>query len=88
MTSTSTSTWKFEHGGIKGFLSSQRASTDALKALEHWQACGTRRSYKVVAGEESEVELIAELSTDSNDSRAGIDLDSACAKYGITRTRA
>jgi hypothetical protein len=85
--STSTSTWKFERDGIKGFLSAERASSDALSALAQWQSEDPRRSFKIVSGEESETEMVAELSTDAADSNSGASLDTACAKHSVSRTR-
>ena len=82
---TSTSTWKFEHDGILGFMSDQRASTDAINALNKWASGDGRRSYEIVSGEDSDDLLVAKLTTDSNDSRSGIDLDAACEKLKRTR---
>lgn len=84
---TSTSTWSFEHDGILGFMSDQRASTDAINALSKWASGDRRRSCEIVSGEDSDDLLVAKLTTDSDDSRSGDDLDAAC-KEKLKRTRA
>lgn len=81
----STSTWNFEHDGILGCMSDQRASTDAINALNKWASGDRRRSYEIVSGENSEDLLVAKLTTDSDDSRSGDDLDTACEKLKRTR---
>jgi hypothetical protein len=82
-----TSRWKFEHDRIRGFLSQSRASTDALSALEEWKAGDPRRSYAVVGPDDSDAELVADLTTERSDSHAGDELDAACGRHGIERSK-
>jgi hypothetical protein len=73
--------------GIKGFMSSQRATTDALNALSQWKGGDPGRSHRSVSDEDAEDMLIVELTTSSDDDSAGLDLDAACIKHGLKRTR-
>lgn len=79
--------WSFEHEGVIGFPSRQRASTDAINALGQWIFQDPRRRFRVVTAEDAEDVLVAELATESDDSNAGADLDEACAKYGVRRVQ-
>ncbi|MEE8056891.1 MAG: hypothetical protein V3T17_03505 [Pseudomonadales bacterium] len=67
--------------GIAGFFSSNRASTDALNALQTW--LNGNRSYEVVIDEDEL--LVAILEFEKNDEAAGLDLDKACDEHGVFR---
>lgn len=67
---------------ISGFLSQNRPSTDAIKALEQ---CSSRlgRNYEVLVDEDDV--LVARLSWEDGDREAGPDLDRQCSEVGVNR---
>jgi hypothetical protein len=77
--------WIFERDSTTalGFLSSQRASTDALNALFKWEAKIAGRSHEVIHEEDDVIQ--ASLTCDPSDSDAGSDLDACCAQHGVQR---
>ena len=79
--------WSFEHDGLIGFPSRQCASTDAINALGQWIFQDSRRRFRVVTATHAGGVLVAELATETDDFKAGADLDEACAKYGIRRVQ-
>jgi hypothetical protein len=62
-----------------------RVSTDALGALHAWEAEDARRSYEVTEGLEDAAVMVANLTTDTDDSNAGTRLDWHCMRVGVTR---
>jgi len=77
--------YKFVRDGknVTGFLSANRASTDALGALGAWSGAQSDRGYTVVIDEDEQ--LLADLSWSEVDSSAGPDLDCECFKFGLSR---
>lgn len=69
---------------IKGFLSKNRPSTDALGALAVWQDGHADRDFSKHIDEDEQ--LVAELSWNESDDSAGPSLDDACSKFGVART--
>lgn len=77
--------YKFERdNGPSGFLRTERASTDALSALSKWKVGHEGRDYEESKDEEEL--LVATLSWSEVDESVGRDLDTACQKYGVSRT--
>lgn len=69
---------------LRGFLSSNRPSTDAMALLVNWQAELPTREYEVV--EDTDNVLVATLRTtqaDVNSSQGH--MDSRCEHHGLTR---
>lgn len=64
-----------------GFQSTNRASTDAINALEQWKLKVIDREYQV--RHDTENELVAILTIDARDTAAGPDLDAECAQWGV-----
>jgi len=81
----STSTWRFTRDGQSpsGFLSRNRASTDALSALYRWQVLAENRSFEVTLDEDQALE--AALTTTIDDISAGSQLEALCSELGIKR---
>jgi hypothetical protein len=81
----STSTWRFirDDRSPSGFLSRNRASTDALSALSRWQLLVEKRSFEVTLDEDQALE--AALTTTVDDLSAGNQLDFLCGELGIKR---
>lgn len=80
-----TAQYRFERdSGVSGFLSTNRASTDAQNALGEWQEAHSERDINIVADEEEK--LVAELCWAEGDDSAGRDLDVACQNHGVART--
>lgn len=78
-----TTKYLFERANnLAGFFSTQRASTDALNALQQW-IVKPDRSYNVKL-DEDEV-LAVELSFLDSDHSAEPDLDTACENFGVKR---
>ena len=70
---------------IEGFLSSNRPSTDALNAVGDWSNSQPERSHTVRVVEDKL--LVVELSWSEADDSAGSDLDEACRKFGVDRSK-
>ena len=70
--------------GVAGFSSTNRASSDALNALEQWKSSGSGRTYKKV--EDLDESLTAELSFNESDTSSGLDLEAISEKLGVERT--
>lgn len=83
-----TSAWDFERDprSAVGFQSGNRASTDAINALEAWCPMVVDRAYAVLS--ETDDMLRASLTIDPRDSNAGADLDELCSRFGIQRRKA
>lgn len=64
-----------------GFLSRNRASTDARNVLANWRAMSKERDFAVKAEEDEE--LVAVLTFDSADQAAGSQMGALCEKYGV-----
>lgn len=78
-----TARYKFVRGGsVRGFLSRNRASTDALNALVTWETRASGRTYSVAKDDDDE--LVSDLTWDEKDTAAGSDLQSACDASGVT----
>lgn len=71
--------------GMEGFLSGNRASTDAINALIEWSDAVVSRSYDEVPPGEDET-LVADLAWSEADHAAGENLDDCCRKFGVTRS--
>ncbi|RWA45674.1 hypothetical protein AU476_01175 [Cupriavidus sp. UYMSc13B] len=65
-----------------GFQSTNRASTDAINALEQWKLMVIDREYLVQ--QDTDDELVVLLTMDSRDTTAGPDLDTECARCGVS----
>ena len=68
---------------IKGFLSSNSPSTDALNAVDNWSNAKPQRSYTTLVDENEQ--LLVELSWSESDDSAGPDLEESCHKFGVNR---
>lgn len=79
------SKWVFKRDerSIAGFLSADRASTDAISTLLHWEQRAPGRSYEVLH-EEDEAICVA-LTCDPSDMAAVSDLDRYCTQFGVQR---
>ncbi len=69
---------------MEGFQSSNRPSTDALNAISDWTNKDPDRSYETL--EDDDDQILIELNWNQSDNCAAPDLDSACNKFGVTRT--
>lgn len=76
-----TARYIFTRDEILGFLNRNRASTDALNALEQWQHASADRSYEVLVDEPDSLEV--RLSLLESDSNAGPELHGLCHKHGV-----
>ena len=63
--------------------SNNRASTDAINALEQWKASVSSREYKIL--QDDDEFIIANIEFSSSDRNAGDDMASACRQYSIHR---
>lgn len=77
--------WTFERDtrSSAGFLSRNRASTDALSALSRWEAQRLGRSHDIER--DGDDEIVVSLSCDASDASAGADLDALCLSVGVCR---
>lgn len=73
-----------KNDNIEGFLSKNRASTDALNALTIWLNSNPQRSYIIVNDEDEQI--LVDLSWSETDISAGECLEDACNKFGIERS--
>lgn len=81
---TQSARYKFTRGqGAEGLGAQQSASTDAVNALEQWQAAHAQRSYTFKMEEDSNDQLIATLKWDVADEEAGPKLQAECHKRGV-----
>lgn len=64
-----------------GFQSTNRASTDAINALEQWKLKVVDREYQVQ--QDFDNALVASLTMDSRDTTAGPDLEAECVRSGV-----
>ena len=80
------SSWTFTRHHLS--CGNNRVSTDALSALSAWQAQDARPSFVVIAGEQHDAVMTAELITEVADDVAGDHIDAQCRKFGIVRTPA
>jgi hypothetical protein len=64
-----------------GFLSRNRASTDALNALEGWKAAASGRSYVPVV--DADEELVADIVFAESDAEAGPEMGRMCMQHGV-----
>jgi hypothetical protein len=69
---------------MKGSLSSNRPSTDALNAVSAWLSGATGRSYAVQIDEDDT--LVVNLTWSEADRTAGTDLDYSCRSVGVDRS--
>ena len=72
-----------QKNSVNGFASQNRASTDAMNALEKWLNLKPQRTYKVF--EEKDEELIADLTWQKSDTSAGLDLENMANNCGLER---
>ena len=68
---------------INGLTSANRASTDAINALELWRGASPGREYEV--RQDTDVKLVAYLSWNEGDENAGANLDWQSRKFGLSR---
>lgn len=73
--------YKFVRDNVRGFLSSNRPSKDALSAVSIWSSTQPQRSYDTVVNEDEQ--LLADISWRESDVSAGQDLDENCRKFGV-----
>lgn len=66
---------------IEGFVSKNRASTDAIGVLEIWSKDRPQRSYNILIDEDDE--LVADLTWSETDFSVGTSLENACDELGI-----
>ena len=71
-------------GGLPGVMSSDRPSTDALKALAIWQSGTPERRYEVQVDENNILE--ADLTWNDRDRAVGVALDDSCRSVGVTQS--
>jgi hypothetical protein len=76
--------FKRQENSVNGFASQQRASTDAINALEKWLNLKPQRTYKVF--KEKDEELIADLTWPKSDTSAGLDLENMTNSCGVERS--
>lgn len=70
---------------VTGFFSKNRASTDALAALENWREMGVGSEFNV--DDVQEEQNVATLTFDFSDRvTAGVQLVEMCEKHGVERT--
>lgn len=85
-TEITTATYRFsrDENLPRGFLSSQRPSTDTMNAIEKWKVAGSGRSDLVV--EDQTDFLVATLTFLSGDlDKAASDIDGLCKQFGVKR---
>lgn len=70
-------------GSISALFSQNRTSTDALIALTKWCSEASNRRYETV--KEIDEELVATLTWEDSDHRAGSSLEVNCESVGIIR---
>lgn len=78
-----TAIYKFSRAtNVVGFFSRNRASTDALNALNIWKGQHPQRTYEVIDDNDDDLEArIAWF-----DDKAGPELDGACNVAGVARS--
>jgi hypothetical protein len=80
------SDWRFSRAkSPSGFFSRNRLSTDAIGALSQWAATDPRRSFTIIEGGEDEPTVVATLTTVTDDTVAGSQLDTLCEQVGVDR---
>lgn len=84
--STRTATYRFTRNGTStaGFMSSQRASTDAMTVVRSWEIRGAGRSIEVVEDEDDYL-VVRMTFEDADLDSAAADLESLCIEKGIER---
>lgn len=70
---------------MRGFMSKNRPSTDALGALDKWRHAAPGRKYREVIDSDTDDTIDADLEWDAGDGQAGGDLDAACQSFGVAR---
>ena len=81
-----TATYEFERdmASTVGFVRTNSASEDAMKALAIWSSQFKRRTHAVIS--QVDDKLVATLCWVENDSNAAKQLDHACHATGVWRT--
>jgi len=80
-----TARYKFvRDNSMKGFLSGNRPSTDALGALSIWTSGAPGRSHAVQIDEDDN--LVVDLTWGEIDHSAGADLEDSCRRFGVDRS--
>ncbi|CAG9169939.1 hypothetical protein [Cupriavidus pinatubonensis] len=64
-----------------GFQSTNRASTDAINALEQWKVKVVDRDYQVQ--QDFDNALVVLMTMDARDTTAGLDLEAECVRCGV-----
>jgi hypothetical protein len=81
-----TARYKFvRNTNMAGFQSRNRASTDALKAIQTWSSASSGRSAEEPIVDEADT-LVVDLTWSETDGAAGPDLDVACDNVGVARS--
>ncbi|TJZ75562.1 hypothetical protein [Chitiniphilus eburneus] len=79
-------TYGFTHSldSLMAFMSPQRASTDALRAISHWASLATGRSFEQLHLEDDQ--LVVKLRWEEADTySAATDLNNTCLEFGLHR---
>lgn len=71
------------HNSTTAFMSSNRASTDALGALLRWKAGAPGRDFTELADEDDYIDV--EVTCNSSDVDAGPQLEAASEQLGVER---
>lgn len=71
------------NNSVAGFISRNRASTDALGALDRWKAGATGRDFAKLADEDGYIDV--EVTCNANDTDAGEQLEVESKKLGVER---
>lgn len=78
-----TVSYKFTRNINDHRVSNERASTDAIGALEQWTANVSSREYEV--SDDNDEFIIATVRFSSSDNNARDDMASACRQYSVQR---
>ena len=74
----------FRDTSMRGFLSGNRASTDAINAVSDWSNAASGRSYELQSEEDETV--VVDIMWSELDYTADVNLDDFCRKRGVTRS--
>lgn len=74
-----------DDSSASGILSRNRASTDALNALQEWISVAGGREYSIGSDADADTDhqLVATLTLQQSDTSAGHDLQKCCTKFGV-----
>lgn len=74
----------FRDTSMRGFLSGNRASTDAINAVSDWSNAASGRSYELQS--EADETVVVDIMWSELDDTADVNLDDLCRKCGVTRS--